>query len=111
MIKATDIKVGQFVEFDDPPELVRDRQEWIRDGLPTMLYTGHPGVVTDDTPQHVLVDWCGLEDMYISFATGFSTDHVDGPVRGLDLISEQEYQSRRTRLLAGQLPILPPASS
>lgn len=111
MIEATDLKIGQFVAFDDPPELVRDRQEWIREGLPTTLFTGHPGIITDDSPQHVLVDWCGLEDMYISFATGFSADYPDGPMRGLTLLSEQEYQERKRRILASQPPVPPPTIS
>lgn len=105
VIPSDQITVGRFVENLQPTEVVRDDAAFKREGLPDMLYTGHPGVITDATPQHILVDWVGLEDMYISFATGSSVDYIGGPVHGLAVIAEEEYQLRSERIRKGQAPL------
>lgn len=106
MIPSKQIVVGQFVENLLPTELIRDDPAFKRDGLPDDLYAGHPGVITDSTPQHVLVDWVGLEDMYISFATGTSVSYMGGALYGMAVISEDEYAQRSARIRMG-LPPLP----
>lgn len=105
MIPSKQIVVGQFVENLMPTELIRDDPAFKRDGLPDDLYAGHPGVITDATSQHVLVDWVGLEDMYISFATGTSVYYMGGPIHGMSVISEAEYTQRSERIRRGQSPL------
>lgn len=106
VIPSKQIVVGKFVENLLPTELIRDDPAFKRNGLPDDLFAGHPGVITDATPQHVLVDWVGLEDMYISFATGTSVYYLGGSLHGMAVISEDEYTRRSARIQEG-LPPLP----
>lgn len=56
-----------------------------------ILLPGHPGTITDPTYQHVLVDWCGLEDEPASFGVGSGPDN-HGVFRALGVLTEVEYQ-------------------
>ncbi|MCO8274000.1 hypothetical protein M1L60_25705 [Actinoplanes sp. TRM 88003] len=67
------------------------------------LWRGHPGVISEPIPQHVLVTWAGLEETVSSFLIGFSCDDL-GLFHGLGVISAEEYETRRARVLAGQAP-------
>lgn len=106
MIPPEQIVVGQFVENLLPTEPIRDNPAFKCDGLPDDLYAGHPGVITDSTPQHMLVDWVGLEDMYISFATGTSVYYMGGSLHGMAVITEGDYAHRSERIRM-RLPPLP----
>lgn len=108
VIPADQIIEGQFVENLLPTELIRDDLAFKREGLPDDLYFGHPGVITDATAQHVLVDWVGLEDMYISFATGTSAFYMGGPIHVLAVLSPEEYQERSERIRQGKPPLTEP---
>lgn len=66
------------------------------------LWQGHPGVIAEPVPQHVLVTWVGLEDAVASFVLGFSSN--DQGFYGLGILSAAEYESRRQRILAGGSP-------
>lgn len=105
MIPSRQIVIGQFVENLLPTELIRHDSAFKHDGSPDDLYAGHPGVITDATPQHVLVDWVGLEDMYISFATGTSVYYIGGSLHTMAVISEEEYTQRSARIRMGQSPL------
>ncbi|MET3429770.1 hypothetical protein BJ973_008982 [Actinoplanes tereljensis] len=67
------------------------------------LWRGHPGVISEPMPQHVLVTWVGLEEAVVSFAIGFGCDD-HGYYPGLGVISGREYETRRTRILDGKPP-------
>ena len=63
---------------------------------PRVLRTGHPGRIVDPTPQHIRVEWVGLENEPVSFAAGFVRERPDRPgpsgwVPGLAAISEETY--------------------
>lgn len=102
---GSDLVAGQPVVFDG---------EDITAGFfgPNALFDalrrGHPGRIRDPTPQHIMVDWVGLEDEPMSFAFGFvnerrSQSDVVGSVRGLRRISEHEY-GRRAAMFTGGPP-------
>jgi len=67
------------------------------------MWHGHPGVISEPVPQHVPVTWVGLEEAVASFAVGFSCDD-QGSYRALGVLSAQDYETRRTRILDGKPP-------
>lgn len=82
-VNAGDVRAGLHVTaaFDGstlpPMELTR------ADGTVAPFRHGHPGVVRDcSMPEHVLVDWEGLEDAPISIGVGFAMDE-EGRYPGL----------------------------
>ena len=66
------------------------------------LWHGHPGVIWDPTMQHVQVRWAGLEDAAVSFGVGYSCN--DCGLYGLGILTAEEYEERRRRVLAGKPP-------
>lgn len=67
------------------------------------LWHRHPGVISEPVPQHVLVSWVGLEEAVASFAVGFGCDER-GSYAGLGVLSAEEYETRRIRILDGKSP-------
>lgn len=67
------------------------------------IWYDHPGVISEPVPQHVLVSRVGLEEAVASFAVGFSCDD-HGSYRGLGVLSAQDSETRRTRILDGKSP-------
>lgn len=64
---------------------------------PSTLRRGHPGRIVDPTPQHITVEWVGLENEPVSFAFGFVRERPARPgpsgwVPGLAAISEETYE-------------------
>lgn len=55
------------------------------------LRPGHPGRIFDPSPQHIRVNWFGLEGEPVSFATGFTRDDSGISVPGLAWSDETEY--------------------
>ena len=67
------------------------------------LWQGHPGVISEPVPQHVLITWVGLEEAVASFAVGFSCDD-QGRYGGLGVLAAHEYETRRSRILDSRSP-------
>lgn len=85
---------GQLVAYTGP-----DSAEGIYSSStePRVLRGGHLGRIVDLTPQHIRVEWVGLENEPVSFATGFVRERPDRPgpsgwVPGLAAISEELYE-------------------
>lgn len=100
------LSAGLFVEFLGPTESGAD-VTLVAAGsaapLCDRLWHGHPGVIAEPVPQHVLVTWVGLEEAVASFAVGFGCDDR-GSYAGLGVLSAEEYETRRTRVLDGGSP-------
>ncbi|WP_139204034.1 hypothetical protein [Rhodococcoides kroppenstedtii] len=98
------LKVGQPVEYTGP----EDSNGILASAPPLhVLHVGHPGRIRDPTPQHVMVDWVGLEHEVVSYAAGFVNerrfeDDQFGSVKGLQLLSEAEYVRRSARVTSEQ---------
>lgn len=65
--------------------------------VPKVLRADHPGRIFDPSPQHIRVEWFGLEDEPVSFASGFTRERPTrsgetGYVPGLAKIDEEEYE-------------------
>ena len=96
------LREGQKVAFNSGECCETD--SFTPDGQPKVLYSGHPGVITDPPPQHILVDWFGLEDDVWSFAFGFTAMGTDLPIVGLTAIGEDEYSARCKAIEQGNPP-------
>src|SRR3954453_10792742 len=103
VLNISRLSAGLFVEYLGPTECGPD-VTMVGAGyavpLCDRLWRGHPGVVYEPVPQHVRVTWVGLEEAVVSFAVGFSCDD-HGLYGGLGVLSAQEYQTRRSRILEG----------
>ncbi|WP_157437235.1 hypothetical protein [Actinoplanes subtropicus] len=100
------LSAGLFVEYLGPTESGLDvTMVHAGDAEPRCdrMWHGHPGVISEPVPQHVLVTWVGLEEAVASFAVGFSCDD-HGAYCGLGVLSAQDYEARRTRILDGKSP-------
>ncbi|WP_213013138.1 hypothetical protein [Paractinoplanes toevensis] len=105
-LDISQLSAGLFVEYLGPTESGPDvTLVHAGDAEPRCdrLWRGHPGVISEPMPQHVLVTWVGLEDAVVSFAVGFSCDD-QGSCPGLGVISAHDYETRRTRILDGKSP-------
>jgi hypothetical protein len=106
VLNISRLSAGLFVEYLGPTEGGPD-VTMVGAGyavpLCDRLWHGHPGVVSEPVPQHVLVTWVGLEEAVVSFAVGFSCDD-EGSYGGLGVLSAQEYETRRSRVLKGKSP-------
>lgn len=105
-ILGSELVAGQPVAYDGP-----DVVEAVHGTQPPLdaLRAGHPGRIRDGTPQHIMVDWVGLEDQPISFASGFVNERRHnsddtGSVSGLLLLTEDEYERRAAVIRAGGAP-------
>ena len=106
VLDISQLSAGLFVEYLGPTENGPDvTMVHAEDAEPLCdrLWHGHPGVISEPMPQHVLVTWVGLEEAVASFAVGFSCDD-QGSYRGLGVLSALEYETRRTRTLYGKSP-------
>ncbi|MEU4563425.1 hypothetical protein AB0F72_34025 [Actinoplanes sp. NPDC023936] len=106
VLDVSQLSVGLFVEYLGPTESGPDvTMVHAGDAEPLCdrLWHGHPGVISEPAPQHVLVSWVGLEEAVASFAVGFSCDD-QGYYRGLGVLSAQDHETRRTRILDGKPP-------
>ncbi|MCZ2404764.1 hypothetical protein IV498_16665 [Paenarthrobacter sp. Z7-10] len=103
ILPANLIVVGQAVAHRIPGDIALEPDE-VQSGHPAFLYHGHPGHITDPTPQHILVDWAGLEESPWSYAYGISVPILGGPCDGLTAISEAEFRRRAQRLADGLAP-------
>jgi hypothetical protein len=106
VLHISQLSAGVFVEYLGPTES-GSQVTMVHTGdaepLCDRLWQGHPGVISEPVPQHVLVTWVGLEEAVASFAAGFSCDD-QGFYPGLGVLSTQDYESRRTRILGGKPP-------
>ncbi|MEV4349825.1 SHOCT domain-containing protein [Actinoplanes sp. NPDC049596] len=106
VLDLSHLSAGLFVEYLGPTEGGPDvTTVGAGDAEPLCdrLWHGHPGVVSEPAQQHVLVTWVGLEDTVASFAVGFSCDE-QGSYAGLGILSAEEYERRRARILDGKSP-------
>ena len=106
VLNISELSAGLFVEYLGPTESGPDvMMVHAGDAEPLCdrMWHGHPGTISEPVPQHVLVTWVGLEEAVASFAVGFSCDD-QGSYRGLGVLSAQEYEKRRTRILDGRSP-------
>jgi hypothetical protein len=106
VLDISQLSAGLFVEYLGPTESgpgVTMVHAGDAEPLCDRLWHGHPGVISEPVPQHVLVTWVGLEEAVASFAVGFSCDD-EGSYRGLGVLSAQDYETRRTRILDGKPP-------
>jgi len=81
---------GVAVEYLGPEGAPQAPEGWLRHG--------HPGRVTDGSPQDVFVDWFGLEEQDVSRRMSYD-------LPSLHEISEQEYGRRVDRVRRGLPPI------
>ncbi len=81
-----------------------EAREVPRPGYPSVLFYGHPGRITDPTPQHIIVDWVGIEDTPFSWANGESVESIGGPCLSLEPLTADEYVVRKERIMRGQRP-------
>ncbi|WP_143546739.1 hypothetical protein [Rhodococcus sp. 06-235-1A] len=100
-IKLSDLVAGLPVEYDGPDTDIAIIDE---SSFPRVLSSGHPGLVRDPTPQHIMVDWVCLEHEPISYASGFVADGCEaeekGVVPGLRKLTIVEYQRRAAAMRA-----------
>lgn len=97
------LAVGVFVEYLDGTSTA-DSVTYMEAPPPQSdrLWHGHPGIVREAVVQHVLVDWAGLEQVSASLWVGYSCDYHG--VYGLGVLTADEYERRRRRVLAGEPP-------
>lgn len=109
-LDVSDLVSGQYVAYAGP-----DSSEGIfrPDSAIKVLKRGHPGVIHDAAPQHVRVEWVGLEDEPASFADGFCCGplqheaRTDIGVLGLVEISHREYARLASILAACETAAVP----
>ncbi|WP_338891934.1 hypothetical protein [Rhodococcus sovatensis] len=103
-LDVSDLVAGQYVAYSGP-----DSSQGIYNPNSTIkvLRRGHPGIIYDATPQHVRVEWAGLEEEPASFADGFCCeplqhgDRTDVGVPGLVKVSHDDYARLAARFAAG----------
>lgn len=103
MLQQELIVSGQYVAYLCEDVVVRDEPPL--PGRPSMLYHGHPGVITDPVQEHIIVDWVGIEDTPFSWANGASVAYRGGPCPSLEPLTKQEYQLRKDRISRGMHPL------
>lgn len=106
VVDVSRLSAGLLVEYLGPAIVGDPDLTVVGVGYPAplcdRLWHGHPGVISEPVPQHVQVTWVGLEDAVASFALGFSCN--DQGEYGLGVLSADEYERRRSRLLDGRPP-------